>query len=65
LAIALPAPTAALTLDELFSEKAGLLMDHPNLGWTGCVSDTRELVAHRNYISVYDLVDDTVPGEGN
>lgn len=54
------APAAALALDELFSEKASLLLDHPNLGRTGRVPGTRELVAHRNYILVYDLSGDAV-----
>lgn len=54
------APAAALALDELFSEKASLLIDHPNLGRTGRVPGTRELVAHRNYILVYDLSGDAV-----
>ncbi|MFA7681242.1 MAG: type II toxin-antitoxin system RelE/ParE family toxin [Pigmentiphaga sp.] len=54
------APAAALALDELFSEKASLLIDHPNLGRQGRVSGTRELVAHRNYILVYDLSGDLV-----
>lgn len=48
-------PAAALALDELFSEKAGRLVDHPNLGRPGRVASTRELIAHENYyILVYD-----------
>jgi addiction module RelE/StbE family toxin len=47
-------PTAALALDELFAEKAGRLVDHPALGRLGRVAGTRELVAHQNYIFVYD-----------
>lgn len=54
------APAAALALDELFSEKASLLLDHPNLGRTRRVPGTRELVAYRNYILVYDLSGDMV-----
>ena len=53
-------PAAALALDELFSEKAGRLVDHPGLGRPGRVAGTRELVAHRNYILVYDLAGDLV-----
>ena len=53
-------PAAALVLDELFSEKAGRLVDHPGLGRLGSVAGTRELIAHRNYILVYDLVGDLV-----
>lgn len=51
-------PAAALVLDELFAEKAGRLVDHPELGRSGRIAGTRELVAHRNYILVYDLTGD-------
>ena len=53
-------PVAALALDELIAEKAGRLLDHPNLGRPGRIAGTRELVAHRNYILVYDLTGDLV-----
>ena len=53
-------PAAALALDELFAEKAGRLLDHPGLGRPGRIIGTRELVAHRNYILVYDVTADTV-----
>jgi len=51
---------AALALDELLSEKANHLVDHPGLGRPGRVTGTRELVAHQNYILIYDAVDDLV-----
>lgn len=53
-------PAAALALDELFSEKASRLVDHPGLGRPGRVTGTRELVAHQNYILIYDMADDLV-----
>lgn len=53
-------PAAALALDALFSEKAARLADHPNLGRTGRLASTQELVAHRNYILVYDTAGDLV-----
>jgi addiction module RelE/StbE family toxin len=53
-------PVAALTLDELFAEKTGRLVDHPDLGRTGRVTGTRELVTHQNYIVVYDVTDNVV-----
>ncbi|QEP42078.1 type II toxin-antitoxin system RelE/ParE family toxin [Ectothiorhodospiraceae bacterium BW-2] len=53
-------PAAALALDELFEEKAGRLVDHPNLGRPGRIAVTRELVAHQNYILVYDITGDMV-----
>ena len=49
---------AALALDELFAEKAGRLVDHPGLGRLGRVAGTRELVAHQNYIPIYDSAGD-------
>lgn len=48
-------PIAALALDELFEEKAGRLIDHPGLGRLGRIAGTRELVAHQNYILIYDV----------
>ena len=53
-------PAAALALDELFSEKAERLADHPKLGRPGRVDGTRELVVHENYILVYDIAGDMV-----
>lgn len=53
-------PAAALALDELFEAKAGRLLDHPGLGRPGRIAGTRELVAHRNYILIYDTAGDMV-----
>lgn len=53
-------PAAALTLDDLFAEKAHLLVDNHGLGRGGRIPGTRELVAHQNYILVYDVADDQV-----
>ena len=53
-------PVAALTLDELFAEKARYLVDHPGLGRPGRVAGTRELVVHQNYILVYDVAGNRV-----
>jgi plasmid stabilization system protein ParE len=53
-------PAAALSLDELFSEKAWLLINHPGLGRQGRVTGTRELVVHPNYLFVDDMVDERV-----
>lgn len=53
-------PIAALALDELFEEKAGRLVDHPEMGRLGRVRGTRELVAHKNYILVYSLAEQAV-----
>ncbi len=53
-------PGAAIALDELFSQKAGHLLDHPGLGRPGRVAGTREMVVHPNYILVYDVADNLV-----
>ena len=53
-------PAAALDLDESFEEKASLLVAHPDLGRLGSITGTRELVVHRNYILIYDVVGDLV-----
>ena len=53
-------PRAALTLDDLFSEKVRHLIDHPGLGRTGRITGTRELVVHKNYILIYDTTDELV-----
>jgi len=53
-------PAAALAIDELLSEKAALLVDHPSLGRLGRAPGTRELVAHRNYVLVYDVDRDVI-----
>ncbi len=48
-------PPAKLALDELFSEKAARLVDHPALGRPGRVAGKRELVVSSSFILVYDL----------
>ena len=48
-------PTAALAIDELFLENANRLVDFPGLGRPGRVAGTREMVAHPNYILIYDI----------
>jgi len=58
--IAADNPSAALDLDELLSEKAARLVDHPGLGRPGRLQGTRELVAHRNYILIYDVAGNLV-----
>ena len=53
-------PEAAVVLDELFSKAAERLQIHPMLGRAGRVDGTRKLVAHENYILVYDIGGDKV-----
>lgn len=49
-------PLAVLALDELFSEKAAHLVNHPDSGRPGRVPGSRELVVHPSYMLVYDVV---------
>jgi len=53
-------PAAAANLDEIFVERAKTLKDYPNLGRTGRITGTRELVVHRSYILLYDINGDNV-----
>lgn len=53
-------PVAALALDELFEEKSGRLVDHPDMGRPGRVAGTRELVVHRHYVLVYDMTGEKI-----
>ena len=46
---------AALELDKLFSTKANKLTAVPQLGKPGRVPGTRELVAHKRYVLVYEV----------
>ena len=51
---------AALALDELISKKLAQLVDHPELGRSGRLLGTRELVIHKNYVVIYDLAETEV-----
>jgi toxin ParE1/3/4 len=53
-------PRAASDLDELFAKRAAHLVSHPMVGRPGRVANTRELVAHPNYILIYDIAGQTV-----
>ena len=46
---------AAARLDELFSDAAARLADHPKLGRPGKILGTRELIPHENYRMVYEI----------
>lgn len=58
--IAAANPHAAARMDELFSVVAASLAEHPELGKSGQVSGTRELVLHENYRLVYEIEQDVV-----
>jgi len=48
-------PAAAARLDALFKRKAMSLLDHPLSGRPGRLPGTRELLAHRHYLLIYDI----------
>lgn len=58
--IAADNPGAAVRMDELFSDAAARLAEHPKIGRTGKISGTRELVPHESYRLVYEIDGDTV-----
>lgn len=53
-------PRAAARLDELFSDAAARLVDHPKLGRHGKIPGTRDLIPHENYRLVYEIDGETV-----
>ena len=58
--IAADNPGAAAQMDELFSEAAARLADHPKLGRPGTIPGTRELIPHESYRLVYEIDGETV-----
>ena len=53
-------PHAALRLDDNFSSAARRLETLPNIGRTGRIEGTRELVVQANYILVYEVAEENV-----
>lgn len=53
-------PLAAVRKDELFGQAASRLTEPPQLGKTGLIAGTRELIPHENYRLVYEVRDDIV-----
>ena len=53
-------PRAAARIDELFSDAAARLSDHPKLGKPGKISGTRELIPHESYRLVYEIEGETL-----
>ena len=58
--IAADNPRAASRMDDLFSDSAARLADHPMLGHPGKVPGTRELIPHESYRLVYEIDDHAV-----
>jgi addiction module RelE/StbE family toxin len=53
--IAVDSPRAAAHMDQLFSDAAARLGEHPLLGRTGKIPGTRELIPHASYLLVYEI----------
>lgn len=58
--IAADNPRAAARIDELFSQAAARLAEHPKLGRSGKIAGTRELIPHESYRLVYEVGQETV-----
>jgi toxin ParE1/3/4 len=58
--IAADSPKAAAKMDKLFSRSVAKLVDFPNIGRTGQIAGTRELIVHESYRLVYEVDDQTV-----
>lgn len=57
--IAADNPRAAARMDEIFSDAAARLTQHPMLGKPGIVPGTRELIPHESYRLVYQIDGET------
>ncbi len=53
-------PRAAIRMDEILTEAAARLAEHPKLGPLGKVPGTRELIPHRSYRLVYEIDRDVI-----
>lgn len=51
---------AAARIDELFSDAATRLANHPMLGRSGKIQGTRDLIPHESYRLVYEISGETV-----
>ena len=58
--IAADDPSAAARMDQVFSDAAASLSDLLLRGRSGAVSGTRELIRHRSYRLIYEVVGETV-----
>lgn len=58
--IAADNPYAAVRIDEIFSDAASRLTQHPMLGKPGIIPGTREFILHESYRLVYQIDGETV-----
>lgn len=52
--------TAAVDMDDLFSQSASKLADFPLIGHTGKIRGTLELIVHESYRIVYEINGETI-----
>jgi len=52
--------TAAISIDERFTEAITRLTDFPRSGKPGLIEGTRELIPHRSYRIVYEIAQNAV-----
>lgn len=50
-------PLAALSLDDLISERTAAIQDFPRMGRAGRIPGTFELIVHSSYMVVYEIVE--------
>jgi toxin ParE1/3/4 len=53
--IAAEDPQAAVRMDQRIADTVSLLQEHPEMGRTGIIACTRELIPHENYRVVYEI----------
>lgn len=58
--IAADNPHATARMDEIFSDAAARLSQHPMLGTPGTIPGTRESIPHESYRMVYQIDGETV-----
>ena len=51
---------AANKMDQIFAEKAEMLIRYPEIGRQGRVQGTREFLAHRHYFLIYRVHENTI-----
>ncbi len=53
-------PLAAIDMDEMFAAAVGRLAEHPQIGRTGIIPGTRELILHQSYRLIYEVQGATI-----
>ncbi|MGO4439081.1 type II toxin-antitoxin system RelE/ParE family toxin [Rhizobium sp. RAF56] len=53
-------PAASIRMDQLFARFVERLADFPQLGRPGMVEGTREIIPHRHYRLIYEILGDEI-----